>query len=61
MDAWADGLNFYLATHPEGEAAGDHALRAVDGAAASPKAASAATSRRINLDAARSLLRHGRP
>ena len=32
MDAWADGLNYYLHTHPDGEAAGDHALRAVDGA-----------------------------
>ena len=32
MVAWADGLNFYLYKHPVGEAAGDHALRAVDGA-----------------------------
>ncbi len=32
MDAWADGLNFYLATHPEREAARDHEVRAVDGA-----------------------------
>ena len=32
MNAWADGLNFYLAKHPAGEAASHHALRAVDGA-----------------------------
>ena len=32
MNAWADGLNYYLYTHPAGEAAGDHAVRAVDGA-----------------------------
>ena len=32
MNAWADGLNYYLAHAPGGEAAGDHALRAVDGA-----------------------------
>ena len=32
MNAWADGLNFYLSKHPEREAARDHALRAVDGA-----------------------------
>ena len=44
MDAWADGLNYYLATHPEGEAAGADPVRAVDGASPSPKEASAATS-----------------
>ena len=32
MDAWADGLNYYLATHPECAAARAHAVRAVDGA-----------------------------
>ena len=32
MDAWADGLNYYLAHAPDGEAAGHHAVRAVDGA-----------------------------
>ncbi len=32
MDAFADGLNYYLYTHPAGEAQGHHALRAVDGA-----------------------------
>ena len=32
MTAWADGLNFYLAKHPGGEAAHHHALRTVDGA-----------------------------
>ena len=32
MNAWADGLNYYLHKHPAGEAARDHALRAVDGA-----------------------------
>ena len=32
MDAWADGLNYYLHTHPEVTAEGHHALRAVDGA-----------------------------
>ena len=32
MNAWADGLNFYLAKHPAGEAEGDQALRALDGA-----------------------------
>ncbi len=32
MDAWADGVNYYLATASRGEAARDHALRAVDGA-----------------------------
>ena len=31
MDAWADGLNYYL-SRIRGEAARDHALRAVDGA-----------------------------
>ena len=44
MDAWADGLN-YLPRHPSGRAScGDHALRAVDGASASPKGPSAAIS-----------------
>ena len=32
MDAWADGLNFYLHGHPGCEAAGHHAVRALDGA-----------------------------
>ena len=32
MNAWADGLNYYLYNAPAGEAARDHALRAVDGA-----------------------------
>ena len=32
MNAWADGLNYYLYKHPGGEAARDHAVRAVDGA-----------------------------
>ena len=32
MNAWADGLNYFLATHPERPPAGAHALRAVDGA-----------------------------
>ena len=32
MNAWADGLNYYLAHAPEGEAARHHAVRAVDGA-----------------------------
>ena len=32
MDAWADGLNYYLATHPEVRPRVDHPLRAVDGA-----------------------------
>ena len=32
MDAWADGLNYYLVQASRGEAARDHALRAVDGA-----------------------------
>ena len=32
MDAWADGLNFYLADASRREAARDHAVRAVDGA-----------------------------
>ncbi len=46
MNAFADGLNYYLSKHPEREAARDPALRAVDGADASPRAASAAISRR---------------
>ena len=45
MNALADGLNYYLVDAPGGEAARHHALRAVDGADASPKAASAATSK----------------
>ena len=32
MDAWADGLNYFLATHPERAPARAHAVRAVDGA-----------------------------
>ena len=32
MDAWADGLNYYLCEASGGEAASDHAFRAVDGA-----------------------------
>ena len=32
MNAWADGLNFYLSTHPKVKPRVDHALRAVDGA-----------------------------
>ena len=32
MNAWADGLNFYLARHPTGDAEGHQALRTVDGA-----------------------------
>ena len=32
MNAWADGLNYYLAHAPDGEAARHHAVRAVDGA-----------------------------
>ena len=46
MNAWADGLNYYLYTHPEGDAARHHALRALDGAHVQRRAASAATSRR---------------
>ena len=32
MDAFADGVNFYLAKHPAGEAASDSTLRTLDGA-----------------------------
>ena len=32
MDAWADGLNYFLATHPDVKPARAHAVRAVDGA-----------------------------
>ena len=32
MDAWADGLNYYLHTHPQVKPRADHAIRAVDGA-----------------------------
>ena len=32
MNACADGLNYYLAHAPAGEAPGDHAIRALDGA-----------------------------
>ena len=46
MNAFADGLNYYLCQAPRGEAARHPALRAMDGADASRKAASAAISRR---------------
>ena len=32
MNAWADGLNYYLPCQSQGEAAGHHPVRAVDGA-----------------------------
>ena len=32
MDAWADGLNYFLATHPERSSASADAVRTVDGA-----------------------------
>ena len=32
MNAFADGLNYYLCQAPRGEAAGDPAIRALDGA-----------------------------
>ncbi len=32
MNAWADGLNYYLHTPSDREAASDHPVRAVDGA-----------------------------
>ena len=57
MVAWADGFNFYLVQASRGEAARDHALRAVDGADASPKAASAATSRTCRSPALAGVLR----
>ena len=32
MNAWADGLNFYIAKHPDAKTAGDPTLRTLDGA-----------------------------
>ena len=49
MNAWADGLNFYLAKHPAREAARHHALRAVDGADASREGSIGGDIEKVNL------------
>jgi acyl-homoserine-lactone acylase len=46
MDAFADGLNYYLHANPQVKPQGAHALRAVDGAQRSARGALVATSSR---------------
>jgi acyl-homoserine-lactone acylase len=60
MTAWADGLNYYLATHPKRDAAGHQATSNPGWRSPSPRAASAAISRASRSDPARGLLRRTR-